>query len=375
MYEINLVPDIKNEMLKKQRLSNLVLFIALIVMAASAGIVLIFGSIVGGQNLVMANQDKEITCRSDGGDGCSSYGTAVFKVANLNDYLTIQDQMSKISNLNNNKMLLSRVFGVLDVLLPTGDEVVEISELSVDLQKATLNFDAQGNSADNIDYKALEVFMKGAELTYYDYGRYMRYDKDANSYVEIPTYCITETWENGILYGIYHKGQPGCETSILTAEQRLANGEEVDVNSEGEETKVEDIKIRRIYSSQEDLDKYITETNGDNGGGYYFKSDCIQYEEKSINESATLEKCPLLTETPAIQDSSNGRDSDDNLVLRFTATVKLDANVFKFVNKHMRVVGPSRQNVTDSYTQIRDMFTEEAADCAPGDTQCNQGGN
>ena len=64
-----------------------------------------------------------------------------------------------------------------------------------------------------------------------------------------------------------------------------------------------------------------------------------------------------------------------NLVLRFTATVKLDANVFKFVNKHMRVVGPSRQNVTDSYTQIRDMFTEEAADCAPGDTQCNQGGN
>ena len=46
MYEINLVPDIKNEMLKKQRLSNLLLFIALIVMAASAGIVLIFGSIV-----------------------------------------------------------------------------------------------------------------------------------------------------------------------------------------------------------------------------------------------------------------------------------------------------------------------------------------
>ena len=380
MYEINLVPDVKNEMLKKQRLSNLVLFIASIVVAVSFGIVLILGSIVGGQNLVMSVQDTEIACRSDGqtsdGKSCntSEYGTGVLKVANLNDYLTLQDQMGKISDINNNKRLLSRVFGVLDVLLPTGDEVVEISELTLDLQKATMSFDAQGNSADNIDYKALEVFMKGSELSYYDYGRYMRYDEDEGSYVEIPTYCITEQWENGVLYGIYHKGQPGCQTSMLTAAQREASGD-ITATGDTEEVKVEDIKIRRLYSNTEDLKKY-KEENVDNGGGYYFDSACLMYDgDGNFDEAGTLEKCPLLEESPTIRDSSNGRDADDNLVLRFTATVSVDDNVFKFVNKHMRIVGPSRQNVTDSYTQIRDMFTEEASDCAAGDEQCNQGGS
>lgn len=387
MYEINLVPDVKNEMLKKQRLSNLILFIVIIVVAACVGLVLILGSIAGGQNIALSIQDTEIACRSDGklsnGGTCdtSKYGTAVLKVANLNEFLTIQDQMGKISDINNNKMLLSRVFGVLDVLLPTGNEVVEISELTMDLQKATLNFDAQGNSADNIDYKALEVFTKGAELSYYDYGRYMRYDEESGSYVEIPTFCITEQWENGVLYGVYHKGQPGCETSILGNEEATSNGQEVTV-SEGlvngaevtEEVKVEDIKIRRLYSNLEDLTKY-KENNSDNGGGYYFDSACLSYGDSgNFDEAATSAQCPLLAETPIIRDSSNGRDSDDNLVLRFTANVTLSKDVFKFVNKHMRVVGPSRQNVTDSYTQIRDMFAEEAADCEAGDEQCNEGG-
>ncbi len=139
MFEINLVPDIKGELLKKQRMRNLVIFISICVGAGSVGVVALLGSIVGGQNLVMAGQDREILCRSEGSkkktereqlDECptKNYGTPIMKVDNLNEFLTIQDQMKKISSLNENKMLLSRVFGVLDVILPVGDDKVEISD-------------------------------------------------------------------------------------------------------------------------------------------------------------------------------------------------------------------------------------------------------
>jgi hypothetical protein len=36
----------------------------------------------------------------------------------------------------------------------------------------------------------------------------------------------------------------------------------------------------------------------------------------------------------------------------------MNSQVFLSSNKHIRVIGPTRQNVTDSYIQIRDMFDE-----------------
>ena len=50
---------------------------------------------------------------------------------------------------------------------------------------------------------------------------------------------------------------------------------------------------------------------------------------------------------------------------------------FMFKNKHMIAIGPMGQNVTDSYVQIGNMFTQEAAECEAGDTACfsnNSGG-
>ncbi|MFV0485051.1 MAG: hypothetical protein ACK5MU_02355 [Candidatus Saccharimonadales bacterium] len=382
MFEVNLVPDIKADMLRKQRASNLVLFICIIVAAATAGVVLILGSIVGGQNIALANQDKEILCRSEGGDEkvCKDYGTAVLQFANVNDFLTIQDQMSKLQTVNDNKLLLSRVFGILDVILPAGDEVVNISELSVNLVDTTLNFEAQGDSISNIDYKALEVFKKSATKSYFDYGRYYRTD-ESGSEVEIPTMCITETAVNGVLYGVYHQGQAGCEAPLIpdntNTDESTDNTATDDATTEDEEAEevptIIDIPIRRTYATLDEKENYI-EANEENGGGYFFKSECVEYGDGGkFDEDATLAKCPLLSSDPAIRDSSNGRDSNDRLVLRFNATVLITKDVFASSNKHMRIVGPSRQNVTDSYTQIRDMFTEKAADCDPEDQQCLEG--
>ncbi len=407
MFEINLVPDIKAEMLRKVRLRNFVIFVSIIVAAGACGAVALLGSVVTGQNIAMGAQDREIKCRLDGPmdtkqdkyDCDLSYGQAILKIKNINEFLTIQDQMNKIAEINKNKKLLSRVFGILDVILPTGDDVVEISEMSIDMGTSTISFDAQGNSTSNIDYRALEVFKSTVKLSYYDYGRYMRFDEAANDYVEIPTACMSEVTEAGVVYGVYHRGTPGCETSVLTLEEQQAvngegqtgtgqtdgtqagEGQTGDGQTDGTQTvtvPVEDIRILRDYRTQEDLNKYMNEGDGENGGdgriggGYYFESKCIVFGDRGIDEAETRIGCPLVKNDPLIQDSSNGRDAAGNLVLRFSTSIVLNEEVFKYVNKHMRVIGPSRQNVTDSYTQIRDMFTERARDCSPSDADYQQ---
>jgi hypothetical protein len=48
------------------------------------------------------------------------------------------------------------------------------------------------------------------------------------------------------------------------------------------------------------------------------------------------------------------------MVLSFSANLSLDPRVFKSGSKHMQIFGPSRQNVTDSYVEVRDMFTAKA---------------
>lgn len=52
-YEINLVPEVKHQMIKAQKLRNLVLFICIVVSAASLGVVAVLFSIKSGQDIAM----------------------------------------------------------------------------------------------------------------------------------------------------------------------------------------------------------------------------------------------------------------------------------------------------------------------------------
>ena len=386
MYEISLVPDVKSELIKKLKLRNLVFLICVIVAASCGGIFMIMFSITGGQGLALSAQDEEMACRSDGNIPKSSkkcdskYGTAILKFKNEEELLTIQDQMKNLSLLNKNKIKFSRVFNILGTILPNakkGDEnTVKISEINTDINSNTLFFDALGYSSNNIGYRALEAFKKNATRTYYDYGNYMRRDDEGN-YVAIPSFCITEEVVNSITYGVYHKGTPGCEAPMVEKTEEAAEGEESaetvaeETNTDTATSNVErkDIRIRRTYNDTSDRDKYkegndqYASSADEKVKGYFFESQCLQYDDNGkFDESATLEKCPLLSEAPYIGDSSYGRDSDENMVLSFSATLTITHDVFLSSNKHMLIVGPTRQNVTDSYIQISGMFTEAAHD-------------
>lgn len=110
----------------------------------------------------------------------------------------------------------------------------------------------------------------------------------------------------------------------------------------------------------------------------HFESQCITYRGTHGSDRirwTSTNDCMLAPDGFIVESSSNGRDASDNLVLKFTGTTVLAEDFFMFKNKHMIAIGPLGQNVTDSYVQIGNMFTKEAEDCDPDDTECLNNAN
>ena len=387
MYEISLVPDVKAELLRKQRLRNLFVLICVGVAIACGAVVMILLSVMGGQTVSMNNQKKEIGCRYDmkmngktlkSSDCKSNMGTPVMYFNNRQTLLTIQDQLKSLDTLNNSMIKFSRIFGLLDVLLLDEEKgsKIEVSELAVDFSSMTLSFDAVGydKSSANIGYKPLEAFKKNAERMRYDYGEYMRRGDDENDEV-IPYFCISEETINGLVYGVYSKGAPGCEAQMVgpTEEDKDAGDDEGSdeksdekTSAEPVENEIEKIYIRRTYKDRDDYesvregkDKYWDESvmGKNNYKGYYFESSCISWsEDGKMDEAATLETCPFLSDEIAVTNSSYGLDTNEQLVLTFQSSVPISTEIFLSGNHNMQILSPTRQNVTDSYVQVRDMF-------------------
>ena len=104
--EINLVPDIKDEMIKTLKLRNFIFFLCIVVAAASVGITTIFGLIMAGQQVAI-NHKK---------DTINNLSAKINSYSDLNDFLTMKDQLGNISTLTDNKQVLSRTFNILSAL-------------------------------------------------------------------------------------------------------------------------------------------------------------------------------------------------------------------------------------------------------------------
>lgn len=371
-HEINLVPDIKDEMIKTLKLRNFIFFLCIVVAAASVGITIVVGLIMGGQELAINSKKQTI-------DKLSS---KINSYSDLKDFLTIKDQLSDISTLTNNKQVLSRTFNILSSLIPTGADTITISELNVNLQDSqpTFTFDAQADAGKEpfIDYNVLDSFKKSMQYLRYDYGKYV--DKDGN---EIPSYCIIEQGEDGAIFNDSERG-------IYAYWTINSNGCKGDNVKESDYT-FEDYGGRNVvriwrtpqfkdwYSEKSSSKKPSITLDGTISNVPHFASSCISYSGDNSKNSANpkwtpTNDCLLVPEGIdgiTITDSSNGRNSSDELVLRFSASIRLAPEVYKFTKKHMLAIAPSgRHNVTDSYVQIQAMFGERAADCSEDDTAC-----
>ncbi len=423
-YEINLVPAVKTQMIKALKMRNLVLFACILIAGISAGVVVVLFGIKSGQDIAMANQDGKLETMS----------AKLLGYEELGDLVTIQDQLLRLSDIAGQKTVMSRVFGAMSVMLPTGGDIVQLSELRIDMTTDTVRIEAQADAKKDplIDYRVLESFKKGVSLTKYDYGRYV----DVNG-TEIPTWCIKEADENGNAYKSgesYYAWWNLTETGCAAAKQgtelaedstiELFYGAEAEVEATEEEIAVE--LVDELLPGEEEAGKDnlaaqgIEERTREDGSKYYvkrtvqrvkiwrtpqftswfnagkmtesgeisdvehFQSECIKYTgttQGTTTKWTSINDCMVVPkdEELSVVSSSNGRDESDNLVLKFTAEVIFSSDFFAFENKHMMAIGPTGQNVTDSYVQIGNMFVPEATECSPDDPECltnaaNRGG-
>ncbi|MBR3319550.1 hypothetical protein IKG06_03550 [Candidatus Saccharibacteria bacterium] len=369
MFEINLVPDVKAEMINTQKKRNVVLFASAAVSAIAAAIVVILFVVKIGQDITVNGQDTRLKAMSD----------TIERYEGLDNLLTVQKQLSDLQTISNNKKLLSRVFTVLHSIVQqeNGDEI-KISSLDVNMDTAQLTFDGQANAGpntDGIDYRVLESFTKSIKLMKYDYGRYV--NSEGN---EIPSMCIFESNSNGIPYtdekgsirAKWAKGAEGCDPVQADDDGYEGSGNTAtkkqiqDINTSGEPDGTDLVWIYRTPQFTDWYRKGFMKTDGVIEEVPHFKSECITYSgeetDSTVNWSSNVSnECMMAPDGIEITNSTNGKQTGGSLVLMFSAVLHLNPDIFSFKNKHVITILPSgHQNVTDSFMQVGDMFAEQA---------------
>lgn len=138
MVQFNLLPDIKLQYIKTQRVKHLVTFIATIVSVVSVGLLLFsmfFVYIVQGQ--ILGSVDKNI----------KKENAKLTKITDINKILTVQNQLDTLTSLHEGKPAASRLFAYLQQTTPAR---VSLSQLQLDFSASTITLGGNASSLDDI---------------------------------------------------------------------------------------------------------------------------------------------------------------------------------------------------------------------------------
>lgn len=157
MIEINLVPDVKQELLRAELIRARVIIASVAIGIISVAVVALLASYVFiGQTVRNNLVDDKIKISS----------AKLIEIPNISKTLTIQNQLSKITDLNNNKNINSRIFEVLGATIPPYPNDVKISTLEINTDTGTIDIEGQANNG----YSSLEIFKKTIEGAVFRYS-------------------------------------------------------------------------------------------------------------------------------------------------------------------------------------------------------------
>ena len=146
MIEINLLPNVKRELLKTRAMRNRVISISFLVGGASIAAVVVLALILGSQIAAEAVQNGVIKDRND----------KLMAVEDLNKVVTIQHQLTKINEQHSGKKLNSRIFDVVTAVNPVASNNVSFSDIKVNPGSKTITL--EGSAVNG--YSALETLKK-----------------------------------------------------------------------------------------------------------------------------------------------------------------------------------------------------------------------
>ena len=146
MIEINLIPNVKRELLKTRAMRNRVISVSFLIGGASIAAVVVLAVILGGQIAAEAVQNSGIKDRND----------KLMSVEDLNKVVTIQNQLSKINEQHAGKKINSRVFDVVSAVNPVAPNSVSFSNIKISPESKTITL--EGSAVNG--YSALETLKK-----------------------------------------------------------------------------------------------------------------------------------------------------------------------------------------------------------------------
>ncbi|RZJ39805.1 MAG: hypothetical protein EON86_13700, partial [Brevundimonas sp.] len=158
MIEINLIPDVKQELLKARRVRTYVISVAILVGIVSVAVVVLLALYLFGVQ----------TVRSTLADGTiNSKSKDLQQVEDLSNTLTVQNQLTKLSAMHEDKNIDSRFFSVLAAVNPATPNEVSISSAVVDSESK--NIKLEGQAVNGFDAaEALKKTILGTTLSYTD---------------------------------------------------------------------------------------------------------------------------------------------------------------------------------------------------------------
>ena len=139
MLELNLLPNVKINYLKTQKLKHSIVSICIIL---SLVFVILFGGFMYYvyifQKAEINNQNAKIT----------SYIAQIKSNKDLNKILTVQNQLNSLPGIEANTTVPSRLFGFMSQLTPTN---ATISDLNVDLTSNTITINGSANNLGTVN--------------------------------------------------------------------------------------------------------------------------------------------------------------------------------------------------------------------------------
>jgi len=139
MIQFNLLPDVKLQFIKARRLKQVTILIAGLAAAASLFVLVLLLLVVD------VFQKKHLT---DVNKDIKSYSQKLESTPNLNKILTVQNQLNSIPGLQDQKPVVSRLFGYIGQVVPAQ---VTISAINVDFDQHTMTLSGGANSIATIN--------------------------------------------------------------------------------------------------------------------------------------------------------------------------------------------------------------------------------
>ena len=147
MIEINLLPDVKRDLIKAQQLRNIVTFVSIIIGGVMlAGVVLLFLT-TQGQQFVMGLKTNDI----------SNKFAEMQKIKDGETAATLRNQLNAIQKIRNASPDTSRLIGtILPAIQTTGENAVQFSSVNYDPETRIVSIEGQASNG----FPALEAFIK-----------------------------------------------------------------------------------------------------------------------------------------------------------------------------------------------------------------------